>query len=217
MEKVNYHRKMLEIISENEDKGLVPTLLLHTCCAPCSSAVLLKLADHFHITVFYYNPNIEPYDEYVKRKEEQIRFLKEFHTVYPIAFLDCDYDADAFLKMSKGLESEKEGSIRCHKCYRLRLEKTAQVAKEKGFDYFGTSLTVSPYKNAEKINEIGEELAGKYALSFLYSDFKKEDGYKKSILMSKEYHLYRQDYCGCRFSKEAREKEKRLKALEKSL
>ena len=217
MEKVNYHRKMLEIISENEDKGLVPTLLLHTCCAPCSSAVLLKLADHFHITVFYYNPNIEPYDEYVKRKEEQIRFLKEFHTVYPIAFLACDYDADAFLKMSKGLESEKEGGIRCHKCYRLRLEKTAQVAKEKGFDYFGTSLTVSPYKNAEKINEIGEELAGKYALSFLYSDFKKEDGYKKSILMSKEYHLYRQDYCGCRFSKEAREKEKRLKALEKSL
>ena len=115
------------------------------------------------------------------------------------------------------MESEKEGGIRCHKCYRLRLEKTAQVAKEKGFDYFGTSLTVSPYKNAEKINEIGEELAGKYALSFLYSDFKKEDGYKKSILMSKEYHLYRQDYCGCRFSKEAREKEKRLKALEKSL
>ena len=205
MENVNFDQKMIEILQKIQQNQEVPTLLLHTCCAPCSSAVLLRLADYFHITVFYYNPNIEPYDEYLKRKKEQQRFLKDFKAKYPISFLDCDYEHEAFEKVSEGLENEQEGGPRCFKCYKMRLEKTAQVAKEKGFEYFGTSLTVSPYKNALKINEIGEELALAYQVSFLYSDFKKHDGYKKSIEMSKEYNLYRQDYCGCHFSKEERE------------
>lgn len=211
MEKINFDQKMMEIIEKVQKKEEVPTLLLHTCCAPCSSAVLLRLADYFQITVFYYNPNIEPYEEYVKRKEEQKRFLKEFQTKYPISFLDCDYEHEAFLRASKGLEKEKEGGSRCFVCYRLRLEKTAQKALENGFTYFGTSLTVSPYKNAQKINELGEDLALKYQVSFLYSDFKKHDGYKKSIEMSKQYRLYRQDYCGCSFSKEEREVSKQIK------
>ena len=206
MEKINYDLKMMNIIKENQEKKIIPTLLLHTCCAPCSSAVLLRLSDFFRITVLYYNPNIEPKDEYEKRKSEQQRFLREYKTKYPISFLDCDYDHEAFEKVSKGLEKEKEGGQRCFACYRMRLEKTAQIAAEKEFDYFGTSLTVSPYKNSAKINEIGAELALKYPVKFLYSDFKKHDGYKKSIEMSKEYHLYRQDYCGCHFSLEGREK-----------
>lgn len=181
------------------------TLLLHTCCAPCSSAVISRLSDYFHITVFYYNPNIEPENEYIKRKEEQKRFLKEYPSKYPISFLDCDYDHEEFENMSHGLESEKEGGKRCTKCYTLRLEKTAKIAKEKNFDYFGTSLTVSPYKNAILLNKIGEELEKKYNVKYLYSDFKKQDGYKKSIELSKEYNLYRQDYCGCHYSKEERD------------
>ena len=148
MEKVNFDQKMMEILQKIEKNQEVPTLLLHTCCAPCSSAVLLRLADYFHITVFYYNPNIEPYEEYLKRKEEQQRFLKDFQLKYPISFLDCDYEHEVFEKVSEGLENEREGGPRCFKCYKMRLEKTAQVAKEKGFEYFGTSLTVSPYKNA---------------------------------------------------------------------
>ena len=209
MEKKNYDIEMQRILHENEKIGRVPTLLLHTCCAPCSSAVLLRLADFFRITVFYYNPNIEPREEYEKRKEEQKRFLREFKTTYPISFLDCDYEHEEFDKISMGLEREKEGGSRCFKCYRLRLRKTVQKAKELHFDYFGTSLTVSPYKNAGKINEIGEELALEYGVSFLYSDFKKHDGYRESIRMSKEYNLYRQDYCGCHFSLQERlDKEK---------
>ena len=211
MEKINFDQKMMEIIEKVQKKEEVPTLLLHTCCAPCSSAVLLRLADYFQITVFNYNPNIEPYEEYVKRKEERKRILKEFQTKYPISFLDCDYEHEAFLRASKGLEKEREGGSRCFVCYRLRLEKTAQKALENGFTYFGTSLTVSPYKNAQKINEVGEDLALKYQVSFLYSDFKKHDGYKKSIEMSKQYRLYRQDYCGCSFSKEEREVSKQIK------
>ena len=205
MEKKNYDKLMQEIIEKNQELGIIPTLLLHTCCAPCSSAVIERLSKYFCITVFYYNPNIEPLEEYLKRKEEQKRFLSEVTTPYPISFLDCDYEHEAFEKVSEGLENEKEGGQRCFKCYKMRLEKTDQVAKEKGLEYFGTSLTVSPYKNALKINEIGEELSLAYQVSFLYSDFKKHDGYKKSIEMSKEYNLYRQDYCGCHFSKEERE------------
>lgn len=205
MEKINYDLKLTEIIKENELKQKVPTLLLHTCCAPCSSAVLLRLADYFKITVFYYNPNISPKEEYEKRKQEQIRFLQEFKTKHKISFLDCDYEEERFNEIAKGLEKEKEGGSRCFKCYHLRLEKTALIAKQNHFDYFGTSLTVSPYKNAAKINEIGEYLAKKHNINFLFSDFKKNDGYKKSILMSKEYDLYRQDYCGCIYSKQARE------------
>lgn len=199
---------MEQIILEIEKKKVVPTLLLHTCCAPCSTAVIARLANFFKITVFYYNPNIEPYEEYLKRKEEQQRLLKIFPSKYPLSFLDCDYENEKFHEMAKGLEEEKERGPRCFKCYRLRLEKTALKAKENHFDYFGTSLTVSPYKNAQKLNEIGLELAKEYNISYLVSDFKKEDGYRKSIMYSKEYQLYRQDYCGCIYSKKEREEKK---------
>lgn len=205
MENINYDKRMQEIISLNQEKKMIPTLLLHTCCAPCSSAVIMRLAAFFKITVIYYNPNIEPLLEYEKRKEEQIRFLKEFPSQNKIDFLDCDYDNDMFQKISMGLESEPEGGARCNLCYRLRLEKTAAIANELGYSYFGTSLTVSPYKNAKVLNEIGAELAKKYQINFLFSDFKKNNGYKNSIELSKEYHLYRQDYCGCKYSKIIRE------------
>ena len=209
MEKKNYDKLMQEIIEKNQELGIVPTLLLHTCCAPCSSAVIERLSKYFQITVFYYNPNIEPEEEYVKRKEEQKRYLKEVNTLYSIQFLDCDYDHKEFIQLSKGLENEKEGGPRCLKCYRLRLLKTALKAQELHFDYFGTSLTVSPYKNAQVLNQIGEELQKKFNVKYLYSDFKKRNGYKRSVELSKDYHLYRQDYCGCSFSKAQREQEKK--------
>ena len=205
MEKKNYDKWMQEIIEKNQELEIVPTLLLHTCCAPCSSAVIERLSKYFRITVFYYNPNIEPLEEYLKRKEEQKRFLSEVTTPYPINFLDCDYEHEEFIQLSKGLENEKEGGPRCLKCYRLRLLKTALKAQEFHFDYFGTSLTVSPYKNAQVLNQIGEELQKKFNVKYLYSDFKKRNGYKRSIELSKDYHLYRQDYCGCSFSKAQRE------------
>ncbi len=209
MEKKNYDKWMQEIIEKNQELEIVPTLLLHTCCAPCSSAVIERLSKYFHITVFYYNPNIEPLEEYLKRKEEQKRFLSEVTMPYPINFLDCDYEHEEFIQLSKGLESEKEGGSRCLKCYRLRLLKTVLKAHELHFDYFGTSLTVSPYKNAEVLNQIGEELQKEFNVKYLYSDFKKRNGYKRSIELSKDYHLYRQDYCGCSFSKMQREQEKK--------
>lgn len=205
MEKINYDCLMEKIIMENRAKSRVPTLLLHTCCAPCSSAVIERLAQDFKITVFYYNPNIEPYEEYLKRKEEQKKFLKVFPSPNPLNFLDCDYENEEFKKLALGLEKEKEGGPRCFRCYRLRLLKTAQKAKELGFDYFTTSLSISPYKNAQKLNEIGLELEQVCGVSYLVSDFKKNDGYKKSILFSKEYNLYRQDYCGCVYSKKERD------------
>ena len=205
MEKINYDCLMEKIIMENRAKSRVPTLLLHTCCAPCSSAVIERLAKDFKITVFYYNPNIEPYEEYLKRKEEQKKFLKVFPSPNPLNFLDCDYENEEFRKLALGLEKEKEGGPRCFRCYRLRLLKTAQKAKELGFDYFTTSLSISPYKNAQKLNEIGLELEQVCGVPYLVSDFKKNDGYKKSILFSKEYNLYRQDYCGCVYSKKERD------------
>ena len=205
MEKINYDCLMEKIIMENRAKSRVPTLLLHTCCAPCSSAVIERLAQDFKITVFYYNPNIEPYEEYLKRKEEQKKFLKVFPSPNPLNFLDCDYENEEFKKLALGLEKEKEGGPRCFRCYRLRLLKTAQKAKELGFDYFTTSLSISPYKNAQKLNEIGLELEQVCGVPYLVSDFKKNDGYKKSILFSKEYNLYRQDYCGCVYSKKERD------------
>ena len=191
---MNYHKEMLSIIANLEKKE---TLLLHTCCAPCSTTVLMALKDYFDITVLYYNPNIEPEEEYLKRKEEQKRLLKEFN----IKFLDCDYDGKSFKEIAKGLEEEKERGRRCYKCYHLRLSYTAKKAKELGFTYFGTSLTVSPYKVSNWINEIGSNLSKEYNVKFLFSDFKKENGYLKSIEYSKKYHLYRQNYCGCIYSK----------------
>ncbi len=198
---MNYYNKMLEII--NSLNGSKKKLLLHSCCAPCSSAVIDTLKDYFQITILYYNPNIEPQEEYLKRKEEQKRFIKELNC--GIDFLDCDYDNREFHKISKGLETALERGSRCARCYRLRLEKTALLAQEHDFDYFGTTLSVSPYKNSEWLNKIGEMLSTTYKVPFLYADFKKRDGYKKSIELANKYHLYRQDYCGCVYSKRKRD------------
>ena len=173
-------------------------LLLHSCCAPCSSACLERLKDHFSITVLYYNPNIGSDEEYQKRKAEQIRLLKETGWA---EILDCDYDKSAFDEMVKGYENEPERGKRCYLCYQLRLDKTGQTAKQKGFTYFATTLTLSPLKNTDWLNEIGEEVAGRYGVNYLFSDFKKKGGYQRSIQLSKEYGLYRQDFCGCEFSK----------------
>jgi len=176
-------------------------LLLHSCCGPCSSYVISYLTNYFDITILYYNPNISPYEEYLKRKEEQIKLINELETSNKLDILDCDYDNDLYNELIKGLENEPERGNRCKVCYRMRIEKTAKLAKENNFDYFCTTLSVSPYKNAAWINEIGSELSKKYNVNWLYSDFKKKDGYKKSILLSQKYNLYRQDYCGCIYSK----------------
>ena len=194
MNKVDYNVKMKQIIQENEGKK---SILLHSCCAPCSSSVLHKISEYFDVTVVYYNPNIYPQDEYEKRKLEQIKLLN----IMQIPFLDSDYNENDFLNAVVGLENEKEGGARCNKCFLIRLDETARLAKQKGFDFFGTTLTVSPHKNAEIINQIGAALADKYGIKYLFSDFKKEDGYLNSIKLSKQYNLYRQDYCGCKFSK----------------
>ena len=193
--KRNFELLMQEQL-KNIEKGT--RLLLHSCCAPCSSACLERLKEYFQVTVLYYNPNIDEREEYEKRKAEQIRFLKETGWA---DFLDCDHEAEAFEKMAKGLAEEPERGKRCYLCYQLRLEKTAEVAKENGFPWFATTLTLSPYKNAEWLNEIGETVGGRYAVNYLYTDFKKKGGYYRSTELSKEYNLYRQDFCGCKFSK----------------
>ncbi len=198
MQKVNYQKKFDNIIDNLGDKA--PTLLLHSCCAPCSSYCIEYLSQYFNITVLYYNPNIYPEAEYEKRKAEQKRLISEMDTKYPVKMLDCDFESDKFYSAVKGLENCREGGDRCFVCYRLRLEKTAVEAKKNGFDYFTTTLTISPLKNARKINEIGEALNAEYGINFLPSDFKKREGYKRSIELSKEYGLYRQNYCGCVFS-----------------
>jgi len=199
---INYQAKLDEII---ENLDYTPRLLLHTCCAPCSSRCIEYLSNYFDITVLYYNPNISPVEEYIKRKEEQIRFLNEFNSKNKLDILDIEYNYQDFLNIVEGLENEKEGGKRCFNCYRLRLEKTAKVALENNYDFFGTTLTVSPYKNSQILNKIGEELENKYNIKYLFSDFKKKEGYKRSIELSKEYNLYRQDYCGCVYSKKERD------------
>ena len=173
-------------------------LLLHSCCAPCSSTCIERLKDVFDVTILYYNPNIDEKEEYEKRKAEQIRFLRETGWA---KFLDCDHEAEKFLKMAEGLEQEPERGKRCYLCYELRLEKTAQVAKAHNFPYFATTLTLSPHKNADWLNEIGETMGGRYEVNYLYTDFKKKGGYYRSTELSQEYGLYRQDFCGCKFSK----------------
>lgn len=197
-------------IAENAPKGT--RLLLHSCCAPCSSACLEILHLYFDVTVLYYNPNIDDEGEYLKRKAEQIRFLKE--TGWG-KIEDCDYDEEAFEKIAEGLENESERGRRCYKCYALRMRKTAEEAAKKSFDYFTTTLSLSPYKNSAWINEIGRELEREYGVKFLPSDFKKQGGYLRSITLSKEYGLYRQDFCGCRFSK-AETENKRILAAKNS-
>ena len=195
--KENYHKLCLEELSKFDKPK---KLLLHSCCAPCSSHVITFLADYFDITILYYNPNISPKEEYLKRKEEQIRLIGELKSKNKIDIIDCDYDNDLYEKSIKGYEQCEERGDRCTICFNLRLGNTAKMASELKYDYFCTTLTVSPYKNSLLINQIGEKFSKKYNIKWLYSDFKKDNGYKKSIELSKKYNLYRQDYCGCKYS-----------------
>lgn len=197
---MNYTDILESIIIKEQKENKIPTLLLHSCCAPCSSYVLEYLSNYFKITVLYYNPNIYPEEEYSIRRDEQQKFIKDLKTKHPVSFLEIGYNDNSYYNAVKGLESEKEGGLRCYKCYQLRLEQTATLAKELKFDYFTTTLSVSPYKNSLKINEIGAFLSEKYQINYLYADFKKKNGYKRSIELSKEYNLYRQNYCGCIYS-----------------
>lgn len=196
---MNYNLLMEEEISRLNDK--VPTLLLHACCAPCSSAVVERLASTFKITILYYNPNISDLDEYQKRLNELHKFIENFDTKYKVDIIDGRYNSNEFFSISQGLEQEKERGKRCYQCYLLRMEETAKISEKLNFDYFTTTLSLSPYKNSNWINEIGEMLDKKYQSKYLYSDFKKKNGYKRSIELSSEYNLYRQNYCGCIYSK----------------
>lgn len=200
MNKINYQKELDKIILNITKSGALPRLMLHSCCAPCSSYVIEYLNPYFNITVLYYNPNISPVEEYEKRKAEQIRFIKEFDSVNPVHICDCDYDGKKYEEAIKGLENEPEGGLRCVKCFYLRLEETAKTAKKLNFDYFCTTLSISPLKNAELLNKIGKSLSEKYDIKYLPSDFKKREGYKHSVELSKKYNLYRQNFCGCVYS-----------------
>ena len=209
MEKRNYRKE-----TDTVERGLgesVPTLLLHSCCAPCSSAVLEELSQFFRVTVFFYNPNISPETEYRKREEELKRLITEMDFIHPVSFLAGNYDPERFYEASRGLANVPEGGERCERCFRLRLSEACQAAAQGGFDYVTTTLTISPLKNAELLNTIGEEEAEKAGVRFLPSDFKKRDGYRRSIELSREFGLYRQDYCGCAFSRAERERQKKEK------
>lgn len=196
---MNFDLKMEQQIENIKDK--VPTLLMHACCAPCSSACLERLGDFFKISIFYYNPNITDKKEYEKRLTEVKKFAKNFKVKHEIEVIDGCYEPEVFFDMAKGLEQEPERGKRCYECYKMRLRKTAEYASNNNFDYFTTTLTLSPYKNASWINEIGDALDKDFKSHYLYSDFKKKNGYKRSIELSKEYNLYRQNYCGCIYSK----------------
>lgn len=206
MNKINYQIELDKIIDNLQKENKVPTLLLHSCCAPCSSYCLSYLADYFKITVYYYNPNISPIEEYRKRVEEQQRLIKELPVKYDISFKEGIYEPDIFFEMSKGLEDVPEGGERCFKCYEMRQREAAIYASENNFDFFTTTLSISPHKNAAKLNEIGLKLEKEYGIRYLVSDFKKKGGYLKSIEYSKQYDLYRQNYCGCIYSKIEAEK-----------
>lgn len=201
MNNINYQKILDKELEKIQSSNTIPTLLLHSCCAPCSSYVIEYLSRYFKITVFYYNPNISPDNEYRYRADEQRRLIESMPLENPVQFLEGEYIPADFLEISKGLENEPEGGARCAKCFNLRLSKTAETAKQGNYDYFTTTLTISPLKNARLINNIGIELSKKYAVAYLQSDFKKKNGYKRSIVLSKEYNLYRQNYCGCVFSR----------------
>lgn len=200
MNKINYQNQLDRII-ENIDPDNPPRLLLHSCCAPCSSYTLEYLSRYFDITVYYFNPNISPKQEFDKRFEEQKRLISQMPFKNRVTLVEGDYNYDDFLEIAKGLENVPEGGERCFRCYKMRLESTARLAKEQGFDYFCTTLSISPLKNSQKINELGFEIEEKYGVKWLPSDFKKREGYKRSIQLSREYSLYRQNFCGCVFSK----------------
>ena len=221
MNQVNYQKELEKILNTLQEKGEAasdyrpPRLFLHSCCAPCSSYCLEYLCRYFLITVFYYNPNISFSEEYRKRVAEQKRLIAAYNKEekgWPIDIVEGDYEPERFYEMAKGLEKVKEGGVRCFKCYELRLRETAEIAKEGGYDYFTTTLSISPLKNAAKLNEIGLKLAEEYGVSYLTSDFKKKNGYKRSVELSAQYGLYRQDYCGCEFSMWQRLEEQRAKA-----
>lgn len=216
MNQINYQKELEKILdglkSDGENRTgslqgtLPPRLFLHSCCAPCSSYCLEYLCTYFSITVFYYNPNISAQQEYLHRVEEQKRLIAAYNAEkrgYPIAIIEGDYEPGRFFEMARGYEHCPEGGERCARCFDLRLRETAKQAREGGYDYFATTLTISPLKNAQKINEIGQTLSAEYGISWLPSDFKKKNGYKRSIELSAEYELYRQNYCGCAFSKNA--------------
>ena len=206
MDKTNYQLVLDGIIKDITKKNLLPRLLMHSCCAPCSSYCLSYLAKYFSITILYYNPNISPEEEYYKRVSEQQRLIKELPVKNPVSFVEGKYEPSKFFQMAEGMEDMPEGGGRCFKCYEMRLRVAAEYALLHGFDYFTTTLSVSPHKNAQKLNETGLMLGKEYGVKYLVSDFKKKGGYQKSIQYSKEYNLYRQDYCGCIFSKMEREK-----------
>lgn len=205
----NYQKELEKIIEENQKNGIVPSVLLHSCCAPCSSYVLEYLSQFFKITIFYYNPNIYPEQEFFFRQQEQQDLISRMQCKHPVEFLTAQFNPDEFYSSVKGLEHLGEKSERCHACYRLRLEKTASIANEKGFDFFTTTLSISPMKDSHKLCEIGETLDTE-GTKYLVSDFKKKNGYKRSVEISREFEMYRQDYCGCVFS--LKEKNERLKS-----
>ena len=207
----NYSKELEALLVRLEREQCVPTLLLHACCAPCSSAVLEYLSRYFSISLLYYNPNISPPAEYEKRKAELERLVSEMKFSHPVSLLPCHYDGAAFLEAARGLETAPEGGERCLRCYRLRIREAAREAKARGFDYFTTTLSISPLKSSTALNRIGEEAGAEFGVSHLPSDFKKKEGYKRSIALSREYGLYRQDYCGCAYSKAERAREKERK------
>jgi len=210
MNKVNYQIELDKLIDKFKNEKVVPKLLIHSCCAPCSSYVLEYLSEYFLTLIFYYNPNITQEVEYIRRVEEQRRLINALNPKYPIAFEEGEYQPKRFLDSVKGLEHIKEGGERCFACYEMRLHEAAILAKEKNFDYFTTTLTISPLKNSAVINEIGQNLAQTYEIAFLPSDFKKRNGYRRSVELSRQYGLYRQDYCGCIFSKKEQKSRKPL-------
>ena len=198
--KMNYQLELEKTLKKITEENKTPRLLLHACCAPCSSYVLEYLSKYFEITILYYNPNIYPETEYIRRKEELEKFLTEFKCANKVKLVEMDYDQKEYYKAIKGLETLGEKSKRCYNCYKFRMKKAGIYAKENDFDYFTTTLSISPYKISSWINEIGEELSKEYDIKYLYADFKKKNGYKRSLELSKKYNLYRQDYCGCKFS-----------------
>lgn len=212
----NYQKELEKHILQIKDCGEVPTLLMHSCCAPCSSYCLEYLSDYFKITIFYYNPNIYPEEEYYKRVEEQQNLIKLLPAKHPIACVVGKYDTARFYEVTRGLENVKEGGERCRLCYELRLREAAIMAKKMGMDYFTTTLSISPLKDAKKLNEIGDALEEEYGVRYLNSDFKKKNGYKRSVELSEEYGMYRQYYCGCVFSKRQRDEEIAAKAQQKA-
>ena len=210
MEKsISYKDILNKELSKIKEAGITPRLLLHSCCAPCSSYVLEYLTEYYDITVYYYNPNISPMGEYEKRIAEQKRLISEMKFKNSVSFIEGTYNHDEFISLTRGLENLPEGGERCSLCYEMRLEAAAQKAAEINADYFTTTLSVSPYKNTAKLNTIGLKLAMEYGVPYLVSDFKKNNGYKRSIELSTEYGLYRQNFCGCIFSKKEAEERRR--------